>query len=190
MTETVAQEAKSKGQLILEKKKKQIQDPRSIVILISQSGLPRELVFSIFELDKKVNSIMRNVGFTIPLEEAKKKIEDVRKMIVSLWNKLKEAVPEYFLFSPERWNELNEPYEQKQILINRRNTIVFIPRSNEGAQIMMAFKILSRKRIDFSREGNLVGVEKIAKIYLEFGKQIKELNELLSIKRSDGDTNG
>lgn len=187
MTESVAQEAKSKAQLILERKKRQIQDPRSIVILISESGLPRELIFSIFELDKKVNSIMRNVGFTISLDEAKRKIEDVRKMIASLWDRLKEAVPEYFLFSPERWNDFNEPYEQKQILVNRRNTLVFIPRSNEGAQIMMAFKILSKKRIDFSREGNLAGVEKIARIYLDFGGQIKKLNESLSIKQnSDG----
>ncbi|MDI1473018.1 hypothetical protein QI155_10790 [Thermodesulfovibrio sp. 1176] len=185
MTESVAQEAKSKGQIILERKMKQIQDTRSIVVLISESALPRELVFSIFELDKKINSIMRNVGFSISLTEAKKKIEEVRKKISSLWDKLKEVIPGFFTFNYEQWNEVNDTYEQKQLLIRRRNSIVFIPRSNEGAQIMMAFKILSKKRIDFSAEGNFEGIEKIARIYLDFGSQIKTLNESLSIKQNN-----
>lgn len=191
MTETTAvQEEKNKGQLILERKMRQIQDARSIVLLLSESALPREIVFSIFELDRRVNHIMRNVGFSITLPEAKKKLEEIKKMTNSLWTALKEVIPGLFAFNPEQWHELNEPYEQKQLLIRRRNSIVFIPRSNEGAQIMMAFKILSRKRIDFSVEGNLEGIEKIAKIYLDYTKQIKNITDSISLTKSSNSSKG
>lgn len=185
--ETTVQQEKSKGQLALERKSRQIQDSRSIVVLISESALPRNIVFSIFELDRNISFISRNVGFLIPLADAKKKMEEVKEVVTSLWEKVKEIIPNLLSFDYENWREINDSEELKQKLIKRRNSVVFIPRTEEAAQIMMAFRELSKKRINFSAAGNLEGVEKIAKVYVEFAKQIKELNEsLLKIRQKNG----
>lgn len=159
---------KTREQVILERKLQQIVDPRSIVVIISNSSLPKEIAFKIFDFDRAVLTITRNVGFTLTLNDAKKYIEEAKKIVNSVWNKVGQIVPGLLTISPENWQEFNDTYEIKQKQAYRRNSLVFIPRTNEGAQLMMAFKILGRKRIDLAATGNLELIEKIAIIYREF----------------------
>lgn len=171
---------KTRSELALERKQRQILDPRSLVVLIGAGSVPWETFVNVRELDRKLNRLVRNVGFTVPLDQAMQAVEAARKLASELWDRIKQVTPALFDFNPERWSELNESYEQKQALISRRNSAVFIPRLDETARIMMGFKVLRRRRIELSSAGDLNGVEKIARIFREFDERIRTLSETIA----------
>lgn len=185
MTELTENQERSKKEIIMERKKRLVQNPRSIVIRVSNASIPGNIVRAIFELDKVVNNIMKNTGFTISLQDAKKAIEEVKKISISFWDEIKKVIPSLYAYNHENWQELNDKDEVKETLAKARNAMVFIPRSNECAQIAVGFKVLGRVRLEYSNTGNLEGVNRIAKIITDYADKINSLNLTLG-KRSEG----
>ncbi len=191
MTELTENQERSKKEIIMERKKRLVQNPRSIVIRVSNASIPANIVRAIFDLDKVVNNIMKNTGFTVSLQDAKKAIEEVKKLSSSLWEEIKKVVPSLYAYNHENWQELNDRDEAKETLARARNAMVFIPRSNECAQIAIGFKVLGRVRLEYSNTGNLEGVNKIAKIITDYAEKINSLNLTLSKNvQKSGENNG
>ncbi len=163
----------------------------AIVVRLSSSGIPAKIYFEILELDRKINIIRRNVGLTITFEEAKAKEKKVKELVAKIWNEMQKIIPYFMEYTPAQWRDFNDSRDIKKMLIEQsktnRNVKVFVPRTEETAQMVIALRILGQKRIEYANKGNLENVEKIVKFLVGVAESIKQLNEQFRIKvNTDG----
>lgn len=163
----------------LERRLRLIENPYSMVILTSNSVVPNGIVNAIMNLDRSINNLIRETG-RIPVAVVKEKMKEAEALSESLWEQVKSVVPSLFDFDPKRWMEINEPPEQKKLLANRQNARVFIRRTEYGAELMMGFKVMGRKRIEYASTGNIDMLDKMAKIFNSFSEKINELNDSIT----------
>jgi len=169
----------SRDERFLERKMSLIENPYSIVILASNGVIPIKMIYAVMELDRNLNNLIRETG-RIPVGVVKEKMKEAEALSESLWDQVKSVVPSLFDFDPKRWMELNDPLDQKRVLISRRNTRVFLRKTEQGAEIMTALKVLGRKKIEYASNGDIDSLDKMAKIFTSVFEKIQELNKSIT----------
>ena len=169
----------NRDERFFERKMSLIENPYSIVILASNGVIPIKMIYAVMELDRNLNNLIRETG-RIPVGVVKEKTKDAEALSESLWDQVKAVVPSLFDFDPKRWMELNDPLDQKKALISRRNTRVFLRKTEQGAEIMTALKVLGRKKIEYASNGDIDSLDKMAKIFTSTFEKIQELNKSIT----------
>lgn len=186
LNEQAARERQNKKQRMLTQKLENVRrNPLySIVLFYNQyeSYVPVRVADRIIRALKK-----RITSGRITAQEVIDVLKQYSQALNKYWQQLAEIYPGMMGSTPAMWSSLNEPLHERQMLANRMNTFVFIPRSDETAQMAIFVKKLREAAIHFQNDlghESLLKVEKVRQFEQQFAQELKELNQSMEEKFS------
>lgn len=151
----------------------------SIILFWNQA----EAYFELKLADKILRNARRKLAFS---KDGTEKVINMCKAYSEIINKTWRALAAFsqalYEITPEQWTRLNDPLFKKEILANRKNTIVFVPRSVEAAQIAIIIKTIGQLIINYRNSPESDAMQKlihIKEIESNFLKELTELNQKL-----------
>lgn len=136
--------------------------------------------FPVREANKVLRALRRQIASArVTASQVESVCNQYQQIVQKYWNLLSEFYPRLNGLSPSQWSVLNDSLQEKQILANRHITFVFIPSSEEAAQLAMLVKIFGRAKIiyrnDTSRDG-LFKLESLNQHESRFAEELDLLN--------------
>jgi len=169
---------------VIEKQEKQTKrtsdeilfEPTSIVLVGIPLSWPKRL--------RRANYIFRmleRMFFTG--EISKEEIEQIYRRYLEIaekaFNGLTALDSRLLYFSLDDWTKLNDDYQTKKMLLNRRGATIILPVNHVVAKLAIIMKLFSRARRTVSFSNNIEALEHLRSLQVEFLTKLTEINNEL-----------
>lgn len=172
-------EVERKRQERIDKKLRQIQDPRSIVIAPKVRDV-HFLATMLYTFDKAVNNMRLNVGLRVPVADLKTKRDDIAEFTKDITEYMRAlGAGNYGNYYYLGGNQSVNP-EQKQFLAKRNNTYVFIPSTTEGENLANLIISLDSAFCEFKVKFPLTDLNKISEAMDHMRGLVRKCRDLVS----------